>query len=85
MYGIAKGLLARLELKRGRGGDGDALSGARIAARADRTRSGREYSEAGGRDGLTAGKRIGDGREHGSHGVVGDRLRLGSARQKICN
>ena len=60
--GIAKGL-ADLERKRGRGGDGGALSGAGIAALAGWTRSGREGSEAGDCGGLTTGKRIGDGRD----------------------
>ena len=76
--GVAKGL-AGLEGRRVRGRDGDAFAGAGVSTLARRSRSRREGSEAGDPYGLAAGKRFGDGREHGTHGGVG--AWLGNGRE----
>ena len=62
---VAKSL-SGLEGRHRRGGDGDGLTGLRIASLPGRARSGGERPESGDRDALAPGKGVGDGRDTAS-------------------
>ena len=70
---VAKSL-SGLEGRHRRGGDGDGLTGLRIASLPGRARSGGERPESGDRDALAPSKGVGDGREHGIDDTVRARL-----------
>ena len=69
IHRVAKGL-ARLERRRARRGDGNALASARVAALARCPSSGREHAESRNPHRLPVGQRIADRREHRVHGPV---------------